>query len=237
MLRVLLFFGNFKANGSNKAKIMKISTPENIDFNSVDTIIFDWGGVITEIDPQATIQAFKKIGHNSFRKYFESKYDDLFFRFEKGRADPEEIYRKMNKEIGHSVSHVLLDNAFCAMLSDTPVSRIEILKRLRSRFQLILLSNTNIIHTTFYIRMLQEKLGVYFPDLFHKVYYSFEIGMRKPDRNIFEYVINESRLNTANTLFIDDTEANIITAVSLGLQSFHLANGHTMETLFHDLFI
>jgi HAD superfamily hydrolase (TIGR01509 family) len=211
---------------------MKISTPENIDFNSFKTLIFDWGGVIMNIDPQATIKSFKNIGHNSFEKYFETDRDDLFFRFEIGLAQPEEIYQRLRGEIVSEVTTQSIDDAFCAMLSDTPPGRIEILKKLGSRFQLILLSNTNILHTTFYNRFLLEKMNIDFPGLFDRVYYSFDLGMRKPDREIFEYVINDNNLDTATTLFIDDTEVNTNAASLSGLQVFHLTNGHDMEQIF-----
>jgi FMN phosphatase YigB (HAD superfamily) len=211
---------------------MKILKPENIDFNSISTILLDWGGVITNINPQATIRLFEKIGHTSFAEYFKDTHDDLFIRFEKGLAKPDEIYRRLTEEIGHPVHVNLLNNALCAMLSDTPAARIEILKKLRNRFQLILLSNTNILHTTYYTNHLQHNQGVNFPALFHKVYYSYKIGMRKPDREIFEFVIADAKLDTWRTLFIDDTERNITVAASLGFQVFHLSDAYTMENIF-----
>jgi glucose-1-phosphatase len=211
---------------------MKILTPENIDFNSLSTLIFDWGGVITNIDPKATIQSFMQIGHKTFDKYFHNQDDDLFYRFEKGQAEPTKIYHRLLKEIGEEVSEHQMERAFCAMLADTPDIRIKIIQRLRRSFQLILLSNTNIIHTTFYNRFLLEKKSIDFPALFHKVYYSYQLGMRKPDSNIFEYVISENTLNPSTTLFIDDTEQNTDAASSLGINTFHLAHGITLEKVF-----
>jgi glucose-1-phosphatase len=207
---------------------MKISTPENIDFNSLSTIIFDWGGVITDINPEASIESFQKIGHLSIRKYFEYNQDDLFFRFEKGQVKPEEIYRRLTEEIGSPVPVEKLRNALCAMLFDTPVSRIEIIKKMRTRFQLILLSNTNVIHTEFYNNLLKQKMGVNFPGLFYKVYYSYKLGMRKPDKEIFDFVIRDLEIDPEKTLFIDDSVLNIDIASSLGLNTFHLS-GYSLE--------
>lgn len=215
------------------AKIMKISKPENIDFNSISTIIFDWGGVITNIDYQATIRAFQKLGHPSIHKYFGGNHGiDLFLRLEKGLAEPAEIYEKMIQDIGHPVSIKSLNNAFCAMLSDTPPQRITILKELHQKFKLCLLSNTNIIHTDFFRNHFQKKMKFDFVNLFDKVYYSNQIGMRKPDCEIFEHVMSENRLRPRETLFIDDTEINILTASSLDMQVFHITPEYSMEKVF-----
>jgi glucose-1-phosphatase len=212
---------------------MKISKPENIDFNSLSSIIFDWGGVITNIDFMATIRAFQEIGHPTMQSYFgDKKGHDLFLRLEKGMAEPSEIYSKMVEDIGHPVPLQSLNDAFCAMILDTPAQRISILKSLRKNYKLFLLSNTNSIHTDYYRNHFRQKMNFDFADLFDKVYYSNLLGMRKPDHEIFEYVLNDARLNPHETLFIDDTEANILAAGELDIQAFHLTHEYSMENVF-----
>lgn len=214
---------------------MKISESGNIDFNTIDTIIFDWGGVITNISPEATIKAFTNLGHKSFEKYFDpSNHDDLFLRFEQGKASDEEIIERLHEEIGKPVPAERLKSALCAMILDTPATRLKILENLRKKFRLILLSNTNYIHVTYYNNYLLKKYRIDFKSLFHKVYYSCEIGMRKPDPEIYRYVLSDSGLEGKKTLFIDDTEINIRVARSMNIQGFHLNNRMTIEELFSD---
>jgi putative hydrolase of the HAD superfamily len=138
----------------------------------------------------------------------------------------------MIKDIGHPVSVSSLTGAFCAMLSDTPLQRISILKKLRQQYRILLLSNTNSIHTHFYREYFRNMMNFEFTGLFDKVYYSNLLGMRKPDREIFEYVLKDSRLQPHATLFLDDTESNILTADALGLQVFQITPEYSMEKVF-----
>ncbi len=214
---------------------MKISKSVNIDFNTITTIIFDWGGVITNILPEATINAFAELGHKSFAKYFDAALnDDLFLRFEKGQVRDEEIYARLRSDIGKPVPIEKLKHALCAMLLDTPAIRLKILKKLSNKFRLILLSNTNSIHSKYYNNYLLQKHKIDFRGLFDKVYYSHELGMRKPDLEIFRYVITDAGLDGGKTLFIDDTEINIRVARSLNIQCIHLNNDATIEDIFSD---
>lgn len=212
---------------------MKILKSINIDFNTISTIIFDWGGVITNIYPQASIDAFIQLGLPNISKYFNDGINnDLFLRYEKGEARNEEIFTTLGEEIGKPVTDIEIQRALCAMMLDTPPIRLEILKELGKEYRLLLLSNTNPVHTLYYNTYLMEKYDVDFRVLFHKVYYSYQLGMRKPDKEIFRYVLTDSKLDGDETLFIDDTEINIQVARSLNIQCLHLNNGLTLEKIF-----
>jgi glucose-1-phosphatase len=215
------------------AKIMKILNPVHIDRACVTNIIFDWGGVITNIDYHATIHAFDKIGHKSFEKYFTHHHqDDFFKKLEKGMIGPDELYSSIRNETDNNVSKELIDNAWCAMLLDTPFERIKILKELGKLYKIFILSNTNPIHANYYNGFLKKKYGINFRGLFNKVYYSHEVGMRKPDLEIFEYVLKDSQLDPASTLFIDDTEINIDSANQTGMISLYLTTEYSFENIF-----
>jgi putative hydrolase of the HAD superfamily len=210
---------------------MKILKPENIDFNSFSSIIFDWGGVITNIDYQATTNAFIKLGLKSIDKYLTNKsFTDLFLRLEIGKAEPEEVLKRLVNDIGREISMDSFIEAFCAMILDTPPQRITILKNLSENYRIFLLSNTNIIHTEFFKR----SMHLDFTGLFEKIYYSNIIHMRKPDKEIYEFVLQDAKLNPGETLFIDDTEPNIRAADELGMQVFHMTPGNSMEAIFRN---
>jgi len=213
---------------------MKILNPATIDPTRITNIVFDWGGVITNIDYHATVGAFSKIGHPSFEKYFTHHYQDDFFKnFEKGLVKPEELIASISKEIGKEISLKDIEAAWCAMLLDTPPTRLEILKKLREKFKIFILSNTNSIHVNYYENLLKKKYKIDFPSIFHKVYYSFELGMRKPDIEIFEFVLTDSKLDAQSTLFIDDTEINIQSADAVGMQALYLTSDYSLEQIFN----
>ena len=67
--------------------------------------------------------------------------------------------------------------------------------------------------------------------LFDKVYYSHELGMRKPDKEIFEYVLKDSNSSAEETLFIDDTSRHLQGGSAVGLHTYLLDPTEEIEGL------
>jgi putative hydrolase of the HAD superfamily len=212
---------------------MKILDPENIDFQCIQNIVFDWGGVITNIDHDLTITAFMNLGMSNFHEYFTHAYQNKLFRdFEVGSISAKEMRQELRQALNNNVSDKDIDDAWCQMLLETPKINIEILKLLKSEFNLYLLSNTNEIHATYYNNKLQKEYNILFPSLFLKAYYSHTTGMRKPNSDIFEFILHDAGMKAKETLFIDDTEVNIDTADKLGFHSFFVQNKMRMKDIF-----
>ena len=187
---------------------------------TIQTIIFDLGGVLINIDPQRAVDAFVKLGASS--PAFQSTAKSLFPDFELGHIDADAFREVLRKQINPNVSDAFLDAAWNATLLDLPEERIEILKKTRKQYRIFLLSNTNSIH----IREIEQKLGEEqyrtFIALFEKCYFSFELGICKPDAAIFRQLLKEQELKPEETLFIDDTAVHIETARNLGIHTWHL---------------
>ena len=95
-----------------------------------------------------------------------------------------------------------------------------------------MLSNTNHIHIKeFHRKYHQKKRTQPFDDFFDKAYYSCEMGLRKPNAEIFEFVLQENKLDVTKTLFVDDSAQNIEAARTLGIQTILLAPGKFIEDL------
>jgi glucose-1-phosphatase len=215
---------------------MKILNPENIDFQCIQNIIFDWGGVITNIDHDISINAFKKLGLDNFHEHFShSIQNQLFQNFETGNITAREMRGELQKYLNGKVTDSDIDEAWCALLLDTPETNLQILKNLGKQYHLYLLSNTNEIHANYYNKKLKTDYNINFPALFEKVYYSHTVGLRKPGIPIFEYVVNNAGIKPGETLFIDDTEKNIDTASKLGFHAFYMHNGMIMPDLFKNI--
>ncbi|MFO7828298.1 MAG: HAD family phosphatase [Bacteroidales bacterium] len=186
----------------------------------IKNIIFDLGNVIINIDGDRTVAAMKDLGFNDFQEsYTLIRQSDLFDLLEKGLISPDQFRNELKSHFNQHVSSDELDKAWGAMLMDFPKKRIELIQKLQSKYRLFLLSNTNIIHYQKYNNDLINQFGFELSSLFEKAYYSFDMGMRKPDLEIFKYVIRDSHLKPIETLFIDDAEANIESAKKLGLQT------------------
>lgn len=213
---------------------MKLSDAIHIPASQIKNIIFDWGGVITNIDPVKSAEAFEELGFTDFRKHYGIAEQIEFYRlFEEGKLSPSEFRNKLREYIPQHVSDEEIDNAWSAMLLDTPPARWELLGRLKNNYRTFLLSNTSKIHVDRYFDYLflqYETRG--YRHLFEKVYFSFELGIRKPDLRIFEFVLKENSLIPDETLFIDDVLKNIEAAKNVGLLTYHLKSPENLTDIF-----
>lgn len=205
--------------------------------SDINTIIFDFGGVIIDIDPQLTMDGFAKLGA---RKLDADQTQDLIHnlirKFEKGIFTPE-VFRKKIKEFLHieKASDQEIDEAWNALLYDIPGKRIKAIEQAKEHYQILLLSNSNEIHYDLYVRDLQLRFGYReFDELFHKSYFSFDLHLAKPDSEIFEFVIHQHNLERGKTLFIDDTEENLLTAHKLGLSTYRMQKPEKIRDIFKD---
>lgn len=202
--------------------------------DGIKNIIFDLGGVILNIDYNLTSQAFKYLGLSDFdQTYSQAKQNHLFDKLETGELSETDFYTQMKTCFSNTISENEIETAWNAMLLDLPVERIDLLKNLSREYRLFLLSNTNCIHYKAYSAYLKNKFGkMIFDDIFEKQYLSFEIGMRKPDKKIFEHVLNENNLLPSETLFIDDSIQHIHGANETGIITHHLQLPETITELF-----
>lgn len=200
----------------------------------IKNIIFDFGGVILDIDPQLTIEAFAKLGFNDFEKVMTPEFkDDIIGKFERGILTPEIFRKKLKDFLGIKVTDQKLDDAWNSLLFDIPGERIKIIEKVKDNYNIFLLSNSNEIHYDLFVRDLQLRFGYReFDELFHKAYFSFDLHLLKPDPDIYEFVINQHGLNPAETLFIDDNMDNIEAAKKVGLLTYKLEKPTRIRDIF-----
>lgn len=200
----------------------------------IKNIIFDLGGVILNIDYNLTSQAFRNLGLSDFdQTYSQAKQNHLFDKLETGEISEADFYAQMKTCFSNTISENEIETAWNAMLLDLPEERINLLKKLSKNYRLFLLSNTNSIHFKAYSAYLKNTFGkMIFDHIFEKQYLSFEIGMRKPDKKIFEHVLNENNLIPSETLFIDDSIQHIHGANETGIITHHLKLPQTIIDVF-----
>ena len=200
----------------------------------IKNIIFDWGGVITDLDFNASNKAFKKYGLNNFiEQYSQQVQKDIYIKLEVGAVSPDEFRHELRKFIPKAISDYEMDQAWAALLCELPEERWDLLKKVKNCYKTFLLSNTNIIHVKSYFKRIYEKYGIYgYGHLFEKTYFSFDLGMRKPDIKIFEFVLKDSNLKPEETLVIDDSHENIEAAGKLGIVTYLLKEPLTILDIF-----
>jgi FMN phosphatase YigB (HAD superfamily) len=186
----------------------------------INTIIFDFGDVFINLDKKATLDALKKLG----LKEWNADLTELNVQFETGKISEKNFLLEFQKHIPNA-SLKDIKTAWNTILLDFPLYRLEFLQMLSQKYRLFLLSNTDAIH----IETFEKNVGVSFYSSFYqcfeKVYFSFELKMRKPNTTIFKYLLKEHGLQAKQTLFIDDSKENTDAAQSLDLQVWNLQVG------------
>lgn len=186
----------------------------------IDTIIFDFGDIFINLEKEAQIEAFKKLGLNEPNEELIAMND----AFEKGKVTELEFINSFHKFIPNA-SIEEIRTAWNTIIGEFPLYRLEFLQLLSHKYRLFLLTNTDEIH----ISRFEHNVGVsFFSDFyqcFEKVYYSYEMGMRKPDAGIYSFIINKHDLSPKRTLFVDDKKVNTDAAATLGLHVWNLQVG------------
>jgi HAD superfamily hydrolase (TIGR01509 family) len=184
----------------------------------IKTIIFDFGNVFIDLDIEGAIK------HTFDTLNIESLSEEMIgFNafYEQGLISTEEFIEFYTENFPKLSEEELID-VWNFMLKDFPKHRLDFLKQLKTegKYKFILLSNTNELH----INWIEKHISFYedFKNCFDAFYLSHEIHLRKPNKDIFEFVLKENDLNANESLLIDDNKDNIQTASDLGLKTWHI---------------
>lgn len=193
-------------------------------------LLFDLGGVIMDIDRNRCVRAFEALGLHDADSYF-GRYvqQGIFADLESGAVGVDAFHSYMRAQLlkdgAGNVSDEAIDNAFQKFLLGIPRHRLEALRSLRKRYGVYMLSNTNPIMWNGFIADQFRREGLELKDYFDGVVTSFEARVMKPDAAIFDYAADKLGIVPAETLFLDDSEANCRAARALGWQAALVAPG------------
>lgn len=206
-----------------------------VELKGIKNLIFDFGGIIINIDFALTYKAFEALGvANTESLIIRAIQLGFFGKFERGEISPWEFRSELCRLAEIEVSDAEFDKAWNTMLLDIPEERVRIIERLSKKYRIFLLSNTNQIHYDNYVSRIQPYGYNRIDDLFEKAWFSFKIGLAKPDRDIFDFVLNEKNLNPQECLFVDDMPENIAGAEMTGMKTLCISPGtfisHFSET-------
>ena len=200
----------------------------------IKNIIFDLGGVIINLSTQTTVEQFAELGGITQEEVnLRMMQSKEFHDYEKGLITDSRFRELVKDMLGVRTSDAEIDRCWNAMLLDIPIERIQLLERLKIRYRIFLLSNTNEIHLNCFSEIVNQMTGKTSLDLyFEKAYYSHRMKMRKPDGEIYDFVLAENKLNPTQTIFLDDNLANLKGAEQCGIKTFHVQHPDLIFTLF-----
>ncbi len=187
----------------------------------IKNIIFDFGGVLIDLDPSKTFTALAKlmdVNEKEVATIYEN-HKQLFDDYEGGKIIMENFLWNIQNLCKDVPDVPELLAAWNAMLLGWNKEKINFLEETKKHYKTYLLSNTNEIHINWIRRDLNRNHNItnFENRWFIKAYYSHELKMRKPNHDIFEFVIQDAAVDPKETLFIDDNASNIEAAKQCGL--------------------
>ena len=202
----------------------------------IKNIIFDLGGVVLDIDENIVYNELEKMGINISELAHSKEFIDIMSKFDTGIYTAPTFRKKAKALLGQEkMTDQRFDAIWNAMILDIPRERIEAIEKVKKHYKIFLMSNSNVIHYDLYVRDLQLRFGYHeFDELFNKSYFSFAEHMEKPDPRFFELILDHEGLLPEETLFIDDTEANVKVAKKLGIHTYHIGRDELVRNLFEN---
>lgn len=198
----------------------------------IKNIIFDFGDIFINLDKQAPLLEMAKFGFTELTP----ELDTIFKEYEMGLMESDEFVNQL-QAIFTSATKEQIKDAWNSIILDFPEERLKFIEKLKNdnQYRLFLLSNTNNLH----IDKVKESMGIdrfnRFKNCFEVFYLSQEMKMRKPNADIYEFVLKENNLIADETFFIDDSKENTDSASKLGIHCWNLQVGKedVLETLRH----
>lgn len=182
----------------------------------IRNIIIDFGGVLVRLDKSASIQAYRDLGMDAVAAYINDyRSDGIFRQLEHGEIDMKEFCNEARRLTGVNASDEAIEDAWLRLLVGVPHERLEKILELRKKYWVFLLSNTNAFHWDYSVKEYFKDTDRYF----EKMYLSYKLGLTKPDRRIFEYMLTDAGINPDESLLLDDSADNCKAAEELGIHT------------------
>lgn len=199
---------------------------------NIKNIVFDLGGVLIDLDFKSAINGLQKAGFTNVKEQLQAfDREGIFQKFELGEISADEFRASIRENSNVSLTDEEVDSLWNLMLLEIPREKLELILDLRSKYMVYLLSNTNSIHWDYVCKNAFNYRGFRMDDYFEETFLSYEMHLAKPDKAIFETMLNDANLLPEETLFIDDLEANCKAAEEVGIHAHHYHIGDDLSKI------
>lgn len=188
----------------------------------IQNIVFDFGGVIFDLDYDGAVAAFKRMGLADADQRLDRYHQrGVFELLESGKIGPAEFIDELSKMCNRPLTYAEVQQAWLGYVGGkVDEQKLAYIDELRTRgFRTFLLSNTNPFVQGWAESAAFSESGRPLGSYLEKCYTSFEVGIMKPDTAIFQYMLDDAGLRPEETIFLDDSKANIAAAESIGIQT------------------
>ena len=191
----------------------------------IKTIFFDIGGVLIDINPERTYQYISDSADLDINTVKELFPWDAHDKYERGMINNEDWFTAYKEALPQPCCLKSSDfwNAWRLLLGEEK-NTIKILEDLNNKYSIWLLSNTNPKHV-------QDEIEIryLFPRLVNGAVYSFDVGVRKPEKKIYEIAMQKADAKPQECLFIDDLIENIQAAELVGIKGIHFKSSRQLK--------
>jgi len=186
----------------------------------IKNIIFDFGGVIMEIDYEQAVKSFLRLGLTDAVKQLDPyTQQGIFGDLESGKINDEDFRQKLSKMVGRILTWEECQTAWKGYCKNLPHRNLLTLKKLRAEgYRIILLSNTNPFMMSWAMSNEFDNEGHPLSDYLDASYLSYQCKIMKPQPEIFQLILNKEKIRPEETLFVDDGPKNVDVAARLGFQ-------------------
>ncbi len=189
--------------------------------------------MLIDLDRQRCLENFRELGLPDVEHTLDLYHQqDFFQQYEKGLISSADFRNVIREKIGKDIDDARIDAAWNSFLVSIPTYKLDLLLALRKDYVVYLLSNTNEIHWKWSCEHAFPYKTFRVEDYFEHIFLSYEMKMAKPDEEIFRKVLDDAGLDPKETFFIDDSEANCMTARSLGISTYVPKAGEDWSHLF-----
>ncbi len=203
------------------------------DLTGIKNLLFDFGGVIVSINKDNAVKRFKEIGVDNIEDFLnEFRQSGIFLQLEEGTISLEDFRDEVRKMTGKNISDEDIDSGWLAFLAGIPEYKLQLLKDLRKKYNVYLLSNTNPVIMGWAHSKDFSPTGEPLSAYFDKMFCSYKIGCTKPSDESFKAVIDGTGLIPEETLFLDDGQSNLDTARKFGFKTYLVDQDEDLRKVF-----
>ncbi|EKN5937767.1 glucose-1-phosphatase [Yersinia enterocolitica] len=191
--------------------------------------IFDLGNVIVDIDFKRVLGVWSKLSSVPLATLSERfTMGEVFQQHERGEISDEDFARQLSDEMGLSLSFEQFAEGWQAVFVALRPEVISIMQKLRAEgHRVVVLSNTNRLHCNYWPQHYPEVAAAA-----DHMYLSQDLGMRKPEARIYQYVLSAENIPAEQAVFFDDVEANIVAARIEGITGIHVTDRKVIPAYF-----
>ncbi len=191
----------------------------------IELAIFDLGNVLFNIDFKKTLRCWARmtaINKENIRSRIIE--DEHYEKFEKGMIEPDMFFNMLREHLSLNLSVPDIIRGWNALYGPVLKENFSAMKKISRSSRIVALTNTNRTHHEAWRDIYKEELAI-----FEKIYISSELGMRKPEKGIYRHVLSDCGIRAENAVFFDDTEINVRSAASLGINAVHVTGKDTIS--------